>query len=83
MFCGEQGEVWGPRGNEDMRIQLNGKEKEIEAGTTVQGLLDALGAVSASVAVERNAQLVPRKTFADLVLEGGDEVEIVTFVGGG
>ena len=66
-----------------MRIQLNGKEKEIETGTTVQGLLDALAVVSASVAVERNARLVPRRTFADLVLEEGDEVEIVTFVGGG
>jgi len=66
-----------------MRIQLNGKDKEIEAGTTVHGLLDALAVVSASVAVERNAQLVSRRTFADLVLEEGDEVEIVTFVGGG
>jgi len=74
---------WGPQGKEGMWIQLNGKGKEIEAGTTVQGLLDALSVVSTSVAVERNAQLVRRKTFADLVLREGDEVEIVTFVGGG
>lgn len=66
-----------------MRIQLNGKEEEIDEGITIQRLLDSLRVVSTSVAVERNARLVPRKMFATLVLEEGDEVEIVTFVGGG
>lgn len=35
------------------------------------------------VAVERNGQIVPRTEFGAAVLTDGDELEIVSFVGGG
>ncbi|MGO7251487.1 sulfur carrier protein ThiS, partial [Rhizobium brockwellii] len=35
------------------------------------------------VAVERNLEVVPRSTLAQVQVEDGDEIEIVHFVGGG
>jgi len=35
------------------------------------------------VAVERNREIVPKSTFARVVLSDGDALEIVQFVGGG
>ena len=66
-----------------MRITLNGKDTDVADGLTVQALLDELKAPATSVAVERNAQVVPRTAYAHLGLEEGDQIEVVTFVGGG
>jgi sulfur carrier protein len=35
------------------------------------------------VAVEINEDVVPRRTFAQTMISDGDQIEIVTFVGGG
>ena len=35
------------------------------------------------IAVERNLEIVPKAKYADVVLEAGDIVEVVNFVGGG
>ena len=66
-----------------MRITLNGKDTDVADGLTVQTLLDELKAPPTSVAVERNAQVVPRKAYAQLAIEEGDQIEVVTFEGGG
>jgi thiazole synthase len=42
-----------------------------------------LGLEPTRVAVERNLEIVPRSTLADVRVQDGDEIEIVTFVGGG
>ena len=72
----------------DHRIRLNGEERSFAVGTTVEDLVRALeeeGLVSDRrvLAVERNRSIVPRSTYAVAALESGDEVEIVTIVGGG
>jgi sulfur carrier protein len=66
-----------------MTIVMNGQPREVEAGTTVARLLEALDMQSRFLAVERNFELVPRTRHAECVLEKGDAVEIVTLVGGG
>ena len=35
------------------------------------------------IAVERNCEIVPKAKYAEVVLEAGDVVEVVNFVGGG
>ncbi len=35
------------------------------------------------IAVERNLEIVPKAKYAEVVLETGDVVEVVNFVGGG
>jgi sulfur carrier protein len=66
-----------------VKIVMNGEPREIEAGTTVARLLDALRMQPRFLAVERNFELVPRTRHAECVLEDGDKLEIVTLVGGG
>ncbi len=64
-------------------LVLNGEPHEIPEGTTVAGLLASLDIDVSRVAVERNRVVIRRKDHGSEVLAEGDEVEIVTFVGGG
>jgi thiamine biosynthesis protein ThiS len=64
-------------------ILVNGKERELESLGTVADLVASLELEAGQIAVERNREIVPRSTYADTRLEAGDQLEIVTFVGGG
>jgi thiazole synthase len=64
-------------------ITLNGDPRSVATGTTIAGLAAELGLNPAKVAVERNLEIVPRSTLADVVIGDGDRLEIVHFVGGG
>jgi sulfur carrier protein len=64
-------------------IVLNGESRSTQDGQTVAELLRELGLDSRQVAVERNREIVPRAEHGHAVLGDGDELEIVTFVGGG
>ncbi|HEY4394485.1 MAG TPA: sulfur carrier protein ThiS [Polyangia bacterium] len=66
-----------------MRLTVNGEARAAAAGTTVSGLLQAMGVDPARVAVERNQDVVPRRTWAEAALADGDRIEIVAFIGGG
>ncbi len=66
-----------------MKVRVNGEERELPGGASVATLVEALGLRSEQVAVERNRELVPRARHGDVALEEGDELEIVTLVGGG
>ena len=67
----------------ELRLTVNGEARTAAAGTTVTGLLAAMGIDPARVAVERNQDVVPRKSWAEATLGDGDKIEIVAFVGGG
>jgi thiazole synthase len=64
-------------------IQVNGEYKQVAAGLSLAGLAREMGLVPEKVAVERNLEVVPRSTLAEVRVEDGDELEIVHFVGGG
>ncbi|MCA9079835.1 MAG: sulfur carrier protein ThiS [Planctomycetaceae bacterium] len=66
-----------------IEITLNGASYELAAGTTVAELLIIRQLSVKFLAVERNRELVPRAQHAECLLVAGDEVEIVTLVGGG
>ena len=66
-----------------LRITLNGKPRQVAAGASLRDLLAELGLADAPVAVEKNHALVRRGDQAAAVLAEGDEVEVVTLVGGG
>ena len=66
-----------------MEIVLNGKVHPLERAMNVSELIDALGFTGKRVAVERNAEIVPRSQHASTALAAGDRVEIVVAVGGG
>ncbi|HEX8502131.1 MAG TPA: sulfur carrier protein ThiS [Pyrinomonadaceae bacterium] len=66
-----------------MRIEVNGDEKEIEEGATLQTLVERLALAPERLAVEHNREVVRRSDWPALRLADGDRVEIVHFVGGG
>ena len=66
-----------------MEITLNGKPHPLAQPMNVSELLESLGFAGKRIAVERNAEIVPRSQHASTPLEPGDRVEIVVAVGGG
>ena len=66
-----------------MKIVVNGEGQEIQARTTVRGLIELLSLGDGPVAVERNGEIVPRAEHATTALAEADVIEIVHFVGGG
>jgi thiazole synthase len=64
-------------------IRVNGEHRRVTAGLTLAQLAADLGLVPEKVAVERNLEVVPRSTLGQVMVEDGDELEIVHFVGGG
>jgi thiazole synthase len=64
-------------------ISVNGEHRRIVRGSTIADLALELGLEPTRVAVERNLEIVPRSTLAQVAIEDGDDFEIVTFVGGG
>ncbi len=66
-----------------MRIVLNGEPTETAAESTVETLLLQLGINRERVAVELNADIVPKADYEKQLLSDGDKIEIVHFVGGG
>jgi thiamine biosynthesis protein ThiS len=66
-----------------MTITLNGEPRVWDGPRSVAALLTDLGIDTRTVAVERNRVVVKRATYDETVIEAGDEIEIVSFVGGG
>jgi sulfur carrier protein len=66
-----------------MKITLNGNETDIDDRTTVSALLEKLEIEPARVAVEVNLNIVRKCDYTGHVLNDGDSVEVVNFVGGG
>lgn len=66
-----------------MEIILNGEAKTVAAGLNLKALVETLGGDPRGVAIERNLEIVPKSEHAETLLEEGDRLEIVQFVGGG
>jgi len=67
----------------EFEITLNGESRRVPQGTSVADLIGSLVLLPEQVAVERNRALVRRVEQAATRLEPGDEIEVVTLVGGG
>lgn len=63
-------------------VKINGTAADL-AGQTVAQYLAQAGWDAVRLAVERNGDIVPRARYGETVLEDGDVLEIVRFVGGG
>ena len=66
-----------------LTITVNGEVREIGSGATILGLLALLRVSEGGIAVEVNREIVSRSRHSAHVLNDGDTVEILTFVGGG
>jgi len=64
-------------------ITLNGDRFELPAPVTVGDLLRRLDIDPRRVAVEHNLAVLKRAAFDDTLVNEGDQIEVVNFVGGG
>ena len=63
-------------------VKVNGKELDID-GKTLSEYLATTDYDPKRIAVERNGDIVFKSQYSATVLEDGDSIEIVSFVGGG
>jgi len=66
-----------------MKLYINGEEREFSAPVSIEVLMGQLGIDPRKVAVERNLEIVPKSTYAQVTVADGDRLEIVHFIGGG
>lgn len=66
-----------------MIVTVNGQHHEVEYGSTVQNLLETFELGSERIAVEHNQLILAKDEYALVVLQDGDTLEVVRFVGGG
>jgi thiamine biosynthesis protein ThiS len=66
-----------------LTIRVNGEPLEVAGPITISALLADLKVDSRRVAVEHNLTVVKRDRYESVLVNEGDEIEIVNFVGGG
>jgi len=66
-----------------IRVHLNGEDREIPAGLSVRGLLEALAMEPRLEVEERNREILSRGRYDEVQVREGDTLELVHFVGGG
>ncbi len=66
-----------------MLLIINGEDRDVAENTTLLELLTTLAMNPKTVVVERNGEVIPRETYADVRLQEGDQLELVRLVGGG
>lgn len=63
-------------------VKINGTETPCD-GMTVAAYLATTDFNPKRIAVERNGDIVPKASYDSTILRDGDQVEVVSFVGGG
>ena len=69
--------------NSSILIKLNGEPKVIPQNISILNLLENYKIKSDRVVIELNRKILKKEGFPQTFLKSNDEVEIVTFVGGG
>ena len=63
-------------------VRINGNDLDI-AGKTVAEYLETTDYNRSRIAVEQNGEIVPKAEYDSTLLNDGDVIEVVSFVGGG
>lgn len=66
-----------------MIVRVNGDERELSASTTIDEVVGALAPTRRGVAVAVNGEVVPRVEWPARRLGDGDQVEVLSAIGGG
>jgi thiamine biosynthesis protein ThiS len=66
-----------------VHVLINGESQTVHEGLSLAGLIDRLGLNQRRIAIEVNREIIARDHYVTHILEEGDAVEIVHFVGGG
>ena len=63
-------------------VTINGEEKNA-AGKTIYAYFSEEGYDTSRVVVEQNLQIIPQDQLENTLIQEGDQIEILCFVGGG
>lgn len=66
-----------------MLVEVNGESRDVPAATTLAEFVEQLALAPERLAIELNRQVIRRSHWPETILNEGDRVEIVHFVGGG
>lgn len=66
-----------------MNCTVNGEQRDIPEGTTIEQLIAKLGLEKSICAAEVNKKIVPKRERSSFEIQDGMTIEIVTLVGGG
>jgi thiamine biosynthesis protein ThiS len=66
-----------------MKIKLNGSEIEVNGNISVLELMKMKNFDSTKYVAIVNEEVIPRSKISEVILKEGDEVEIITMMGGG
>ncbi|MFH1836711.1 MAG: sulfur carrier protein ThiS [Candidatus Omnitrophota bacterium] len=66
-----------------MQLKINGKEQVIEKAGNLAELVESRGLDRGNIVVEHNHEIIPKDNWAGIRLKENDNVEIISFVGGG
>ena len=64
-------------------ITVNGKQIQLTSEMSVADYLEQNNYQINRIAVEMNAEILPKYSYSETMLKEGDRLEVVTFVGGG
>jgi thiamine biosynthesis protein ThiS len=64
-------------------VEINGESRDVAAALTVAELITHLSLAPERLAIELNKRVVRRADWPQTIINEGDRVEIVHFVGGG
>ena len=71
------------QGKPMISLTINGRRRELEGPTRLIDFLQSSGVNLQFIAVAHNGEVVDREKFPQIVLDEGDDVEVVRPVGGG
>ncbi len=66
----------------EFEIRFNGESRIVSSSTLVE-LLKEFSLEGKKFAVELNKEIIPRSCYAETKIKAGDNIEVVSFVGGG
>ena len=66
-----------------IQVTVNGNAHRFQRPLDVAALLEHFDCKGKKVAVERNGEIIPRGLHREVLIEDGDQLEIVVAVGGG
>jgi len=66
-----------------LQVTVNGQARSVDAGATIETLLDALGVAGDGVAVAVNDEIVLRSVWSHARLRDHDRVEVLSATPGG
>ena len=66
-----------------MDVKINGQDEQVPENITIAEMVKLKGLTPEAIVIEHNEAICPREQWSNVTLSAGDNLEIVSFVGGG